>query len=138
MFVSTSTYILTFLTKALNWTCFFIFKFTFVEVSIARVFYFQNWDLWESRYYLKLDISPLSSSILFHCAYICSPSTIASLNLLINFKFCLFYSHSHYTSLLLLIWTLLTQMVSLCFYQILKVSLKRSTSWKSHLNQKLL
>jgi hypothetical protein len=114
---------------------FFIFKFTFVEVSIFLVFYFQIWDLWESNNYLKLDRSPLSSSISFHCAYICSPVAITSLNLLINFKFCLFYSHSHYTSLLLLIWTLLTQMVSLHFYQILKVSLKSSTSWKSHLNQ---
>jgi hypothetical protein len=109
--------------------------FTFVEVSIFLVFYFQIWDLWESNNYLKLDRSPLSSSISFHCAYICSPVAITSLNLLINFKFCLFYSHSHYTSLLLLIWTLLTQMVSLHFYQILKVSLKSSTSWKSHLNQ---
>jgi hypothetical protein len=135
MFVSTSTYILTFLTKALNWTCFLSSKFTFVEVSIFLVFYFQIWDLWESNNYLKLDRSPLSSSISFHCAYICSPVAITSLNLLINFKFCLFYSHSHYTSLLLLIWTLLTQMVSLHFYQILKVSLKSSTSWKSHLNQ---
>jgi hypothetical protein len=77
---------------------FFIFKFTFVEVSIALVFYFQIWDLWESKYYLKFDISPLSSSILFHCAYICSPTTIASLNPLIKFKFCLFYSHTLYKS----------------------------------------
>jgi hypothetical protein len=98
MFVSTSTYILTFLTKALNWTFFFFFKFTFVEVSIALVFYFQIWDLWESKYYLKFDISPLSSSILFHCAYICSPTTIASLNPLIKFNFCLFYSHTLYKS----------------------------------------
>jgi hypothetical protein len=107
--------------KSLQLNLLFIFKFTFVEVSSALVFYFQIWDLWQSKYYLKLDISPLSSSILFHCAYICPPTTIASLNLLINFKFCLFYSHSHYRSLLLLIWTLLTEMVSLHVYQILKV-----------------
>jgi hypothetical protein len=85
--------------KSLQLNLLFIFKFTFVEVSIALGFYFQIWDPWESKYYLKLDISPLSSSILFHCAYICSPTTIASLNFLINLKFCLFYSHSPYTSL---------------------------------------